>query len=83
MKSPFRGLCYYAVEISAPKQDLHSGVFGGTIHEPMNDLVWILSRLTDLKGKILIDGINELVAPLTEEEKKLYEHIDFDPVNRL
>uniref|UniRef100_A0A914CML3 Peptidase M20 dimerisation domain-containing protein n=1 Tax=Acrobeloides nanus TaxID=290746 RepID=A0A914CML3_9BILA len=73
-----RGLCYYAVEISAPKQDLHSGVYGGTIYEPMNDLVWILSRLTDLKGNILVDGINELVAPLTEDELKLYDQIEFD-----
>uniref|UniRef100_A0A914CJK0 Cytosolic non-specific dipeptidase n=1 Tax=Acrobeloides nanus TaxID=290746 RepID=A0A914CJK0_9BILA len=74
------GLCYYAVEISEAKQDLHSGVFGGTIHEPMNDLVWILSHLQDLKGKILIDGIYDLVAPITPEEEQLYETIDFDLV---
>lgn len=50
-------------------------------YEPMNDLVWVLSQLTDLHGKILVDGLNELVAPLTDEEQKLYEAIDFDPVS--
>lgn len=44
----------------------------------MNDLVWILSRLIDLKGNIQIVGLNELVAPLTDEELKLYDNIDFD-----
>lgn len=34
--------------------------------------------LVDNKGKILIPGINEAVAPVTDEELKLYEQIDFD-----
>lgn len=46
----------------------------------MNDLVAILSQLTDVKGRILIDGIYDQVAPVTEEEKKLYGNIDFDIV---
>uniref|UniRef100_A0A915D4H9 Peptidase M20 dimerisation domain-containing protein n=1 Tax=Ditylenchus dipsaci TaxID=166011 RepID=A0A915D4H9_9BILA len=73
-----RGICYYTVEISSPKQDLHSGCFGGTIHEPMNDLCWVLSQLTDVDGKIMVDGIDALVAPLTDAEKELYKTIDFD-----
>ena len=73
-----RGVCYYCVEIMAPKQDLHSGVYGGTVFEPMNDLVWILGRLTDLDGTIRVPGLNKLVAPLTEEERQLYNTIDFD-----
>jgi Cys-Gly metallodipeptidase DUG1 len=46
----------------------------------MIDLCWVLSKLTDPKGKILIDGIENMVAKLTEEEKQLYEKIDFDMV---
>ncbi|XP_043572781.1 cytosolic non-specific dipeptidase-like [Chiloscyllium plagiosum] len=48
------------------------------MHEAMTDLIYVLSKLVDKKGKILIPGIDELVAPLTEEEKALYEKIDFD-----
>lgn len=72
-----RGLAYFKVTVSGPGRDLHSGVFGGTVHEPMTDLVLLLSKLVDNKGKILIPGVNELVAPLTDEEKARYENIDY------
>jgi Cys-Gly metallodipeptidase DUG1 len=72
-----RGCNYYSIEISGPGQDLHSGVFGGTAQEPMTDLVNIMSKLVDNSGKILIPGINEMVAPVTEEEKKLYGPIAY------
>jgi Cys-Gly metallodipeptidase DUG1 len=72
-----RGCSYYSIEVSGPGQDLHSGIFGGTAHEPMTDLTRILSTLVDIDGTILIPGIAELVAPLTEEEKSLYGGIAF------
>ncbi|GAA5935529.1 hypothetical protein JCM10213_004050 [Rhodosporidiobolus nylandii] len=71
-----RGLAYFAVHISGPAADLHSGVFGNVVHEPMTDLFALFSKLVTPKGEILIPGINEKVAPLTEEERKLYEAID-------
>lgn len=64
-----RGLSYYNVTVHGPARDLHSGVFGNTVHEPMTDLILLLSTLVDQKGKILIEGVNELVEPLTEEER--------------
>jgi len=73
-----RGICYYQVEISGPKQDLHSGIYGGSIHEPMADLCWVLAQLVGVDGKINIAGIDELVAPVTEEERSIYDTIDFD-----
>lgn len=72
-----RGCNYYSIEISGPGQDLHSGVFGGTAQEPMTDLVRTMAALVDGDGKILIPGINEMVAPLTDEEKSLYGGIAF------
>uniref|UniRef100_A0A183VA69 M20_dimer domain-containing protein n=1 Tax=Toxocara canis TaxID=6265 RepID=A0A183VA69_TOXCA len=74
-----RGICYYFITISSSKQDLHSGDFGGVIYEPMKDLCWMLSQLTDLDGKINIEGLSEMVRPLTDEERRLYDEIDFDP----
>jgi len=72
-----RGLSYFGVEVECAEKDLHSGVFGGSVHEAMNDLVWVLSQLTDVNNKILIPGIMDDVAPLTSQEKELYEKIDF------
>ncbi|KAK5291878.1 hypothetical protein BJ546DRAFT_1023092 [Cryomyces antarcticus] len=72
-----RGCSYYSIEISGPGQDLHSGVFGGTAQEPMTDLVRVMSSLVDTDGKILIPGLSDLVAPLTDEEKSLYGDISF------
>ena len=76
-----RGCNYYSVTVSGPGQDLHSGVFGGTAHEPMTDLVRVLGTLVDTDGQIKIPGIKELVAPLTDEEKALYAGISFDMGN--
>lgn len=76
-----RGCNYYSVAVSGPGQDLHSGVFGGTAQEPMTDLVRLLSTLVNTDGQILIPGINDLVAPVTEVEKKLYGPISFTMEN--
>lgn len=72
-----RGCNYYSITISGPGQDLHSGVFGGTAHEPMTDLVKVLGTLVDTDGNIRISGLNDLVAPMTEEEKSLYGDISY------
>lgn len=72
-----RGCNYYSVEISGPGQDLHSGVYGGLTHEPMTDLVRIMNSFVDTDGKILIKGIDDLVAPMTDEEAALYPPIAF------
>lgn len=74
-----RGICYFLCEIQCSSKDLHSGVFGGSVQEGMADLIAIMGSLADHKGKILIDGVNETVAPVTAEELELYKNIDFDP----
>ena len=72
-----RGCNYYAVTISGPGQDLHSGVFGGTAQEPMTDLVRVMSSLVATNGTILIPGIMDDVAPLTPAEQERYSSISF------
>ncbi|ESP04108.1 hypothetical protein LOTGIDRAFT_224093 [Lottia gigantea] len=74
-----RGICYFFLEIECASKDLHSGVFGGTVHEAMTDLTKIMSSLVDSKGRILIKDLYESVQPVTDEEKQLYGPIDFDP----
>lgn len=72
-----RGCNYYSVSIKGPGQDLHSGVFGGSAQEPMTDLVRLLGTLVDTDGKIQIEGLSEMVAPVTEEEEKIYGGIAY------
>lgn len=72
-----RGCNYYSMSVHGPGQDLHSGVFGGTAQEPMTDLVRLLGKLVNTHGQILIPGIQEMVAELTEDEKALYGDISF------
>lgn len=73
-----RGVAYFQLEVGGLGKDLHSGVLGGTVHEPMTDLMKLMSSLVDSDGKILVDGINDSVRPVTPEEEELYEKIDFD-----
>jgi Cys-Gly metallodipeptidase DUG1 len=73
-----RGISYFKLEVKGPGKDLHSGVFGGTVHEPMTDLVYLMSRLVKPDGTILVPEIMEDVAPLTADERKRYEGLDFN-----
>ncbi|XP_009432429.1 cytosolic non-specific dipeptidase isoform X2 [Pan paniscus] len=65
-------------QVECSNKDLHSGVYGGSVHEAMTDLILLMGSLVDKRGNILIPGINEAVAAVTEEEHKLYDDIDFD-----
>ncbi|XP_076865968.1 cytosolic non-specific dipeptidase isoform X2 [Brachyhypopomus gauderio] len=73
-----RGICYFYIEVECCGKDLHSGVFGGSVHEAMTDLIALMASLVDKKGKILVPGIYDQVAKVTDEELKLYKKIDFD-----
>jgi len=72
-----RGISYFELIISGPGRDLHSGVFGGTVHEPMTDLIHLLNKLVKPNGDIIIPGISDNVAKLTNEEKEIYGSIEF------
>ncbi|CAD6572420.1 MAG: hypothetical protein TREMPRED_000544 [Tremellales sp. Tagirdzhanova-0007] len=72
-----RGIAYFEIKISGPGRDLHSGVFGGAVFEPLTDLVLLMSKLVSPKGEILIPGVKELVAPVTNDERQKFEAIHF------
>jgi nonspecific dipeptidase len=73
-----RGCCYFFIEIESSAKDLHSGVFGGTVHEAMSDLIYLFGTLKDANEKITIDGLMDTVEPCTAEELQLYKDIEFD-----
>jgi acetylornithine deacetylase/succinyl-diaminopimelate desuccinylase-like protein len=66
-----RGLCYMEIEVSGPKQDLHSGVLGGIVDNPVHILAQILSRLKDKNGKVLVPGFYKDVRPIPSHERKM------------
>ncbi|KAG5887433.1 hypothetical protein JTB14_024632 [Gonioctena quinquepunctata] len=73
-----RGVCYFFIEVECAVKDLHSGVFGGTVHEAMSDLIYLMNTLVDKDGKILIKGLYNEVAPIAAGESAIYEKIEFD-----
>jgi len=73
-----RGLAYFEVGVQCSSKDLHSGVYGGSVHEAMTDLVQLMASLVNSQGKILVAGVYDSVEPMTEKEAAMYKTIDFD-----
>mmetsp|Transcript_57693 Transcript_57693/g.122745 ORF Transcript_57693/g.122745 Transcript_57693/m.122745 type:complete len:553 (+) Transcript_57693:100-1758(+) len=73
-----RGNVYFHMEIICSEKDMHSGVIGGGVHEGLTDLVQLMSKLVDSQGKILVPGIMDEVAAVTDKEMESYKQVDFD-----
>jgi len=71
-----RGLCGLEITVSGPKSDLHSGLFGGAIQNPITALVELLATLHDKDGVITVDGFYDKVASLTAEEQKAFNALE-------
>ena len=65
-----RGLNYYQVEIAGPAQDLHSGVFGGAVPNPITILAEIIAKLHDKNFRVTVPGFYNDVAALSKQERK-------------
>ena len=66
-----RGLAYWEVEITGPNKDLHSGLFGGAVANPINVLAKMIAKMTDENGHITIPGFYDDVIEVSDEERKL------------
>jgi acetylornithine deacetylase/succinyl-diaminopimelate desuccinylase-like protein len=64
-----RGLAYMQVEVTGPNIDLHSGIFGGAVANPVNVLARMIASLTDDHGKITIPGFYDDVMVISPEER--------------
>ncbi len=65
-----RGIAYYELRLRGPRQDLHSGTFGGAVTNPANALVALLAALKGQDGRIQVPGFYDDVVPLTERERE-------------
>jgi len=73
-----RGLAYMEVEVVGPNRDLHSGVYGGAVENPLNALCKIITQLKDADGVIQIPGFYDKVVDLTPDDRKAMADLPFD-----
>jgi acetylornithine deacetylase/succinyl-diaminopimelate desuccinylase-like protein len=66
-----RGVVSMELEVFGPKQDLHSGHYGGTVHNPIQALAEIITRLHDPDGRVAVPGFYDDVLPLDSDERAL------------
>jgi len=72
-----RGIAYYEVKLFGPRQDLHSGTFGGGVTNPAGALVALLAALKDANGRIQLPGFYDDVVALTDLEREQFRQLPF------
>jgi len=65
-----RGLSYVEVEVTGPNRDLHSGLYGGCVANPINTLTKMIASLHDENNRITIPGFYDKVVELSDEERQ-------------
>jgi acetylornithine deacetylase/succinyl-diaminopimelate desuccinylase-like protein len=73
-----RGIAYFELRLSGPKQDLHSGTFGGAVVNPANALVKMLAALVNEKGQVQVPGFYDDVEQLATREREEFRKLPFD-----
>jgi acetylornithine deacetylase/succinyl-diaminopimelate desuccinylase-like protein len=73
-----RGLAYMQIDLIGPDKDLHSGSFGGAVHNPIQALAEIIAQLHDRNGKITIPGFYRDVLPLSTKERSAYKRLPWN-----
>ncbi|SFH33992.1 dipeptidase [Pontibacter chinhatensis] len=73
-----RGLSYLEVEVTGPNRDLHSGLYGGAVANPINILCQMIASLHDENNHITIPGFYDNVQELSQEERADMARAPFD-----
>jgi len=73
-----RGMAYMEVTVKGPNRDLHSGVYGGSVDNPINVLCEMIASLKDEEGKITVEGFYDDVIELSREERDKLAEAPFD-----
>ena len=73
-----RGLSYMEVKLTGPNRDLHSGLYGGTVANPINVLCQMISSLKDENNKITIPGFYDDILDISDSERKEMSKVPFD-----
>ena len=78
VETGLRGLTYMEVSVTGPNRDLHSGVYGGAVANPVNVLCEMIASLHDADGKITVKGFYDKVLELSQEERDDLEAAPFN-----
>jgi acetylornithine deacetylase/succinyl-diaminopimelate desuccinylase-like protein len=73
-----RGIAYMEVEVTGPNTDLHSGSFGGVLHNPIQALTEMIASLHDKNGRITVKGMYDDVRPLTNAERTAFKKLPWN-----
>ena len=73
-----RGLAGVEIDVTGPDHDVHSGMYGGAIQNPIHALAGILASMRGADGKILVDGFYADVVELSTEDRSLLAEVPFD-----
>ena len=73
-----RGVCAEEIRVEGANQDLHSGIFGGAVPNPCEEVSHIIAKLKDSRGRVLIPGFYDDVVPLEEWERTAFAALPFD-----
>ena len=76
--SGLRGLCYWEVEVTGANHDLHSGIYGGAVANPINILCKMIAGLHDENNHITIPGFYDDVLVISDEERALMAQAPFN-----
>lgn len=71
-----RGMTYLEVEVTGPREDLHSGFFGGAVKNPGNALAEIIASLFNQDGTIAVEGYYDDVVELSDDEREMIARTD-------
>lgn len=78
-----RGIVYCEVALHGPSQDLHSGMFGGAVVNPINALTKLLANLHDDDNRVTLPGFYDQVTELSDEQRTQWDNADFDQADFL
>lgn len=73
-----RGLAYFELRVTGPDHDLHSGVFGGSIHNPAQALCELIAGMHDDQGHVTLPGFYDKVRPLDPAERAEMARLPLD-----
>src|SRR3981189_2253825 len=73
-----RGLNYYQIELTGPERDLHSGVYGGAVPNPLMILTELFAKLHDKNFHVAVPGFYDKVAKLSKTERKALNRLPWN-----
>src|SRR6266478_3053959 len=73
-----RGVTALEIKVTGPRMDLHSGVFGGAVANPITALAQLLATLHDREGRVAIAGFYDRVKPLEKWEREAWRKLPVD-----